>query len=210
MCSAAFSQVQHSPTCDYKYCRCIQGVAAEGRVLGLLSCGDHIMQVFLTLCVGQRVTKRRRLSWLTDSALVYEPKLGGEGGVVGSQPMSTAVHRSPNKLGYLTPYLTYAWLAQDKSLERKGAFRKINSCRKVLFEVNFQTKRFCIAFYMSLILLRREVSVSGAKNRRYREATILPRHSQQGEAYRICRGEGIFWSLVTNENRIFPASLSAS
>ncbi len=29
----------------------------------------------------QVVTKRRRLSWLTDSALVYEPKLGGGGGL---------------------------------------------------------------------------------------------------------------------------------
>ncbi len=38
-------------------------------------------------------------SWLTNSALVYEPKCGGREGVAGSQPMSTAVHRSPNKLG---------------------------------------------------------------------------------------------------------------
>jgi hypothetical protein len=31
-----------------------------------------------------------------------------EGGVAGSQPMITAVHRSPNKnFGDLTPYLTY-------------------------------------------------------------------------------------------------------
>jgi hypothetical protein len=46
----------------------------------------------------QGVTKRCRLSWLTSSALVYEPKCGGRGRVAGSQPMSTAVHRSPNKL----------------------------------------------------------------------------------------------------------------
>ncbi len=41
-----------------------------------------------------------RLSWLTKSVLVYEPKCGGDGGEggAGSQPMSTAVHRSPNKL----------------------------------------------------------------------------------------------------------------
>jgi hypothetical protein len=42
------------------------------------------------------------LSRLTNSALVrvYEPKCDGEGGLrfAGSQPMSTAVHRSPNKL----------------------------------------------------------------------------------------------------------------
>jgi hypothetical protein len=40
---------------------------------------------------GQGVKQRYRLSWLTNSALVHEPKCGG-GGVAGSQPMSTAVH----------------------------------------------------------------------------------------------------------------------
>ncbi len=38
--------------------------------------------------ICQGVTKKRRLSWLANSALVYEPKCGG----MGSQPMSTAVH----------------------------------------------------------------------------------------------------------------------
>ncbi len=40
------------------------------------------------------VTKRCRLSWLTNSALVDEPKCGGwgGGGVAESRPMSTAVH----------------------------------------------------------------------------------------------------------------------
>ncbi len=63
------------------------------------------------LSPSQGVTKRRRLSWLTNSALVYEPKYGewGGEGVLGSLPiMSAAVHSSPNKLGDLTPYLTYA------------------------------------------------------------------------------------------------------
>ncbi len=46
--------------------------------------------------IHRGVTKRCRLSWLTNSALVYESKCGGKVGVVGSQPMSTAVHRSPN------------------------------------------------------------------------------------------------------------------
>jgi hypothetical protein len=40
---------------------------------------------------GQGVTMRCRLSWLTNSALVYELK-SEKGGVGGSQPMSTAVH----------------------------------------------------------------------------------------------------------------------
>ncbi len=38
-----------------------------------------------------------RLPWLTNSALVYEPKSGRRWVVAGSQPMSTVVHRSPNK-----------------------------------------------------------------------------------------------------------------
>jgi hypothetical protein len=41
------------------------------------------------------------------SVLVYEPKCGGRGGVAGSQPMSTAVHRSPNKLFRSNCILTY-------------------------------------------------------------------------------------------------------
>ncbi len=46
-----------------------------------------------TLPRTQGVAKRCRLSWLTNS-----PNAGGGGIVAGSQPMSTAVHRSPNKL----------------------------------------------------------------------------------------------------------------
>ncbi len=60
---------------------------------------------------SQGVTKRCRLPWPTNSALVYEPKCGG-----GEWPMSTAVHRKWVQLdtgaqinfGDLTPYLTYA------------------------------------------------------------------------------------------------------
>jgi hypothetical protein len=48
--------------------------------------------------VAQGVTKRFRLSWLTNSALVYEPKYRGRGWVAGYHISSTAVHRSPNKL----------------------------------------------------------------------------------------------------------------
>jgi hypothetical protein len=46
----------------------------------------------------QGVAQRCRLSWLTNSALIYEHKCGGRGEVERSRPMSTAVHRSPNKL----------------------------------------------------------------------------------------------------------------
>jgi hypothetical protein len=44
----------------------------------------------------QGVSKRCRLSWLTNSALAKKPRMrgdmGGGGGGCGSQPMSTAVH----------------------------------------------------------------------------------------------------------------------
>jgi hypothetical protein len=51
--------------------------------------------------VKQRVTKRCRLNWPITPSYTYEPKRGGRGGVgcvAGSQPMSTAIHWSPNKL----------------------------------------------------------------------------------------------------------------
>jgi hypothetical protein len=44
----------------------------------------------------QGVTKRCRLSWLTNSNLVYEPNCRERGGeVTGSQPMSAAVQIEP-------------------------------------------------------------------------------------------------------------------
>ncbi len=60
------------------------------------------LQHLRTVRKTQRVTKRCRLSWRTNSALVYEPKCGRGGRVVaGSQPMSKA------NFGDVTPYLTY-------------------------------------------------------------------------------------------------------
>ncbi len=59
------------------------------------------------------VTKRCRLSLLTNCAHVYESKCGGRGGVAGSQPMNTAVHITWHgaqvNFGDLPPYLTYAY-----------------------------------------------------------------------------------------------------
>jgi hypothetical protein len=50
----------------------------------------------------------------------------GEGGVVGSQPVSTAVHRSPNTVNFgdLTPYLTY-----DENNAMTAAFRYYDDCK---------------------------------------------------------------------------------
>ncbi len=46
----------------------------------------------------QGFTKRCRLSWLTNSALVHEPKCRGRGGIAESQLMSTAVQMEPKTL----------------------------------------------------------------------------------------------------------------
>ncbi len=64
----------------------------------LISAGSHSCTHILTCITScQGVTKRCRISWLTNSALVYEPKCGRRGEVAGSQtqPMSTAVHMEP-------------------------------------------------------------------------------------------------------------------
>jgi|688.fasta_scaffold589479_2 hypothetical protein len=55
--------------------------------------------------VTQGVTKKCRLSWLTNSALVCEPKCRGRGGL--RQLMNTAVHMEQTNFGDITPYLTY-------------------------------------------------------------------------------------------------------
>jgi hypothetical protein len=56
--------------------------------------------------LARGVTKRCRLSWLTNSAPVYESKGGGGNG--GSQPMSIQLYTGGQiYFGDLTPYLTY-------------------------------------------------------------------------------------------------------
>jgi hypothetical protein len=53
----------------------------------------HASQLSMWYLYTQGVTKRCRLSWLTNRALVYDPnEEGGEGGCGGSQPMSAAVY----------------------------------------------------------------------------------------------------------------------
>ncbi len=64
--------------------------------------------------------------WLTNSALVYEPKCGGKGVVAGSQPMSTAVHRNPNKLWRSSSIF-------NLSLEemRRGGYGQLLVCKNI-------------------------------------------------------------------------------
>ncbi len=66
-----------------------RGSIANFRALLLKDDLPHFLLGFI-----QGVTKRCRLSWLTNRSKMRV----GEGGVAGSQPMSTDVHRSPKKL----------------------------------------------------------------------------------------------------------------
>ncbi len=59
------------------------------------------------MTVQQGVLKRCRLSWLTNCALVFELKCGGEGGGVSANEYSCA-HGA--QFGDITPYLTYSML----------------------------------------------------------------------------------------------------
>jgi hypothetical protein len=67
----------------------------------------QISTVMYKVRCSQGITKICRLSWLTNSALVYEPKCGsgGGGGVAGSQPMSTVVQGTQINFRNLTSYL---------------------------------------------------------------------------------------------------------
>jgi hypothetical protein len=57
----------------------------------------------------QGVAKRYRLSWLTNSAFVYEPKCGGKGELRGLSQWIQLYTGAQLNLGDLTPYLTYGW-----------------------------------------------------------------------------------------------------
>jgi hypothetical protein len=66
----------------------------------------------------QGVTKRCRLSLLTNCAPRIRVPMRGEGGFAGSQPMSTAVHISRDNgvqinFGDLPPYLTFGFQSSD-------------------------------------------------------------------------------------------------
>ncbi len=59
----------------------------------------------------QGVTKKCRLSWLTNSALVYEPKCGGGAGITGlfNEYSCAPRRRAQINFGDLTLYLTYGF-----------------------------------------------------------------------------------------------------
>ncbi len=61
----------------------------------------------LSVGLTQGVTKRCRLSWLTNSVLVYEPKCGGEGGSCGVSANEYSCTQEPKNFGDQNPYLTH-------------------------------------------------------------------------------------------------------
>jgi hypothetical protein len=79
---------------------------------------NRVVRAFDCQCKGchtpgsnQGVTKRCRLSWLTNSALVYEIKCWGRGGGGGGCGISvneySSAHGAQINFGDITPYLTY-------------------------------------------------------------------------------------------------------
>ncbi len=76
----------------------------------------------------QGVTKRCRRSWLTNSALVYEPKCGGRGELRGISQWVQQYTGVEINFGDLTPYLTYDWYHSDRLdfvHKRQCSFRSI-------------------------------------------------------------------------------------
>jgi hypothetical protein len=57
-------------------------------------------------CAQQGVTERCHLSWLTDSAHVYEPEFGERGELRGLSQWVQLCTWSPKNFGDITPYLT--------------------------------------------------------------------------------------------------------
>ncbi len=118
---------------------------------------------------AQGDTKRCRLSLLTISALVYEPKCGGMcEGVAGSQPMSTAVHITWHgaqiDFWVQPPYLTYAGA---HVLDRSG-----RRFLKVVIEIFFQIANFFVPFFFMGISRLGEKSVTTVFMTRSKSAIV--------------------------------------
>ncbi len=60
----------------------------------------------------QGVTKKCRLSWLPNIALVYEPKCGGRGELISLSQWVQLYTGAQINVGDLTPYLTYEFISQ--------------------------------------------------------------------------------------------------
>ncbi len=86
--------------------------SATGQVCRAVHPHVRLRQAVHFCLEGYKLTKRCRLSLLTNSALVLQVQIRGRGGIAGSQPMSSAVHITWHgaqiNFGDLPPYLTYA------------------------------------------------------------------------------------------------------
>ncbi len=75
-----------------------------------------IFFIHFTVSAKQGITERCRLSWLTNSTLVYEPiaQVLGVGGSCGvSANEYSCAHGAQKNFGDLTPYLTYGGNLKD-------------------------------------------------------------------------------------------------
>jgi hypothetical protein len=79
----------------------------EGVCVGLCWVGYRVRLSGDRRARAEWVTKKCRLSWLTNSALVYEPKSGGRGscGVLANE--YSCAHGAQINFGDLTPFLTW-------------------------------------------------------------------------------------------------------
>jgi hypothetical protein len=75
----------------------------------------------------QGITKRCRLSWRTNSALVYEPKCGGRGGVVGSQLWCTR-NKQPKFRFEPKQDLFRLCFGLFRETKKNGLFRFVSVC----------------------------------------------------------------------------------
>jgi hypothetical protein len=89
------------------------------------------------------ITKRCRLSWLTNSALVYEPKCGGEG--VSTKEYSCA-HGAQINHGNITPYLFNLWSGFTLNLKCSG----VDPIQK---QIRIQLRLQILLFYFKMISL---------------------------------------------------------
>jgi hypothetical protein len=75
-------------------------------------------------------TKRCRLSWLTNSAHVYEPKFGGDGEFQGLSQEVQLYTEAQINFGDVTPYLTYDFTVSSRCTNyRRG---ELNGLRRHL------------------------------------------------------------------------------
>jgi hypothetical protein len=92
-----------------------------------------------------------RLSWLTTSVLVYEPKCGGGGGCKASATEHSCANGAQTNFGDLTPYLIYGGKTQLaetwKYFDLESA---IKNAKLLLMTCNFRSRVFVFFLYHDL------------------------------------------------------------